>query len=110
MALLNPKKREQSDNNKVQDVHKEVIKQYINDNHIAILKEIKHKLQDDFKLNVSHTIINSYISNFSYSFKRVTTIVEKKNSDEVKRVTSAYVNYFINWVSRYGQDNLRNSG
>ncbi|KXN74131.1 hypothetical protein CONCODRAFT_2843 [Conidiobolus coronatus NRRL 28638] len=31
---------------------------------------------------------------------------EKKNSDETKEARRKYVNSFINWASRYGQDNI----
>jgi transposase len=109
-GAIEPKKRGRANNKKVQDIHKEAIKQYINDSPTATLKEIQHKLQDDFKLNVSHTTINNYINSynfkFNYSFKRVTNIKEMNNNDETKQIRRAYANSFIDWSSRWGLDNI----
>ena len=64
------------------DVHKQFIKDLINDDCTISLKVISEKLLENFNIKASKQCISDTISNFNYSMKCITVVPQARNSPQ----------------------------
>ena len=67
---------------KLDQVHIEAIKGWIDNDYGLTLKFMKSKILQDFGITVSKKTVDNYIASFSYTLKRIALIPERRNNEK----------------------------
>ena len=92
------KKRGGGNNKKLNAEHENFIKEEIDNNPTITLKELKNKLLEKHRINVSISTIGRRIGDFHYSLKSLTVIPERRNNPRTIEVRFEYGTDFNNML------------
>ena len=82
-------------NQKLNNIHKNQIKEWIDENCSLSLKSLKHRVFNVFEINVCENTIRNCIQKFHYSVKRITIQPERRNNEETINLREIYANQFL---------------
>ena len=91
---------------KLDQVHIEAIKGWIDNDCGLTLKFMKSKILQDFGITVSEKTVDNYIASFSYTLKRIALIPERRNNEKNILARYEYALKFFEVLSSISEDHI----
>jgi transposase len=88
------------------DEHKRAIQSYVSEDCSISLERISSKLFQDFGIRVGKSTVHRTMGQFSYSFKRVTLIPERRNDEGTIETRYTYARDFLSLLSEHDGENI----
>ena len=86
-------------NQKISEIQRVKIQEWIDDNCSITLANIKERLFEEFNITVSVQTVSKCIADFNYSFKRTQIQPARRNDEENLDARQSYANQFIGYLT-----------
>jgi transposase len=91
---------------KISDEHRSAIRSYVAEDCSISLEKIARRLLEEFGVEVCKMTVYRALRSFSYSFKRVSLIPERRNDKETLEVRCTYAREFLSLLSQRNGENI----